>query len=337
MRKLLDTIGRTLLPGLILAIVPLFDASATEALQWDDTARLRENVRVDEKLVTLGDLFSNAGEVADKAVFRAPSIGQSGVVSATRVIEAAMRAGLTRIAPHTIDKVTVSRDSRLVTEDSILEGLIARLRSKGFVSASGRIDIELSTRLSDQHADVSSLRPFDLRNLRFDRTSGLFSAELSLAGRSDIGSIRLNGRAIETILTPVMTRNMRRGEIVSDADITLTPMPRQQVALAKPAKVSSIIGMATRQSLRAGMIANESYFTAPDVVDRSDIVTILFRAGNLSLSMRGKALMAGAVGDVISVQNQQTNKIVRGEIVGPGLVQIMKPTNVIAALGAQAQ
>ena len=300
-------------------------------------ARLRSNIVVSSKLVTLGDLFENAGSIASKAVFRSPSIGQSGTIRAQRVIEAAKRAGMTNIDPNTVATVKVRRDSELVEEGDIIDALTDMLRTKGFVSGTDRVDIELATRLVDQHAAPNATRPFYLRSLRFDRTSGRFSASLNIGGRPEVGTIRLSGRASETVLAPVLTRNMRRGDIVTASDVALTSMPKRQTVLAKPAAMASIIGLAARQPLRAGMIANASYFTAPDIVERSDTVTILFRAGKLTLSMRGKALNSGAKGDVISVQNLQTNRIIRGEIISHGLLQADRPMNTIAALGAKLQ
>ncbi|TLP48531.1 flagellar basal body P-ring formation protein FlgA [Cohaesibacter sp. CAU 1516] len=309
-------------------------AQAEQAAQNREPAILIDNVTVSETLVRLGDLFRNAGSLSNKAVFRAPSIGQSGTISALRVIDAARRAGLHHIAPSAIQTVHVRRASELVTEQDVTEGIKAQLRAKGYIAASGRVDMELSSRLIDQHASPAVAHPFDLRNLRFDRNSGRFSTDLFIGGREDIGTIRLTGRAIETVMAPVLTRNMRRGEVVAESDVTLTPMPRQQAILAKPASIKDIIGMATRQPLRAGIIANEGYFVAPDIVERSANVTILFKAGSLTLSMMGKALTGGAKGDIISVQNVQTNRIVRAQVIDRGLLQINTPTTSIAALGA---
>ena len=90
--------------------------------------------------------------------------------------------------------VHVRRDSELVTEQDILDGLKTLLRTSGYVSGSDRVDIELSTHLVDQHAAPNANRPFDIRNLRFDRISGRFSANLQIDGRSDLSSIRLAGQ-----------------------------------------------------------------------------------------------------------------------------------------------
>ena len=303
----------------------------------NQTARLRQDISVEASLVTLGDLFDNAGRYSNKPVFRSPSIGQSGTIRAERVIRAARLAGLTRIDQNNIDIVRVTHASQLVTEHDVTKAILGLLRTKGYVSSSDRVDIELSSTLPDQHATQEAFQPFDIRDLRFNRTTGMFAARLTIGGRSDLKPIRLKGLAKETILVPVTTRSIRKGEIIREGDITMSPMPKRQAQLARPAALKDIIGKASRQTLRPGAIANVAYFKEPNIVERSDIVTILFKTGNLTLTMRGKAMVPGTKNDVISVQNLQTNRIIRGRVVSPGLIQVGNSPKELAALGAIKQ
>ena len=204
----IKTIAIALATGFILTLTSPSTFAAPASL-GKEPAKLIGNVEVSNRLVTLGDLFENAGELSGKAVFRAPSIGQSGTIRAYRVIDAARRAGLVRIAPTDVAIVQVQRASELVTENDVTEALKSLLRSRSFVSGDGRVDVELTVRLVDQHAEPGSVQPFDLRNLRYDRPTGRFSVNLLIAGRTDIGPIRLSGTARETVMTPILTRNMR--------------------------------------------------------------------------------------------------------------------------------
>ncbi|SNY94269.1 flagella basal body P-ring formation protein FlgA [Cohaesibacter sp. ES.047] len=326
----------TFVAGLTLAATSVGTQASSPKTQ-SEPARLLGNVEVTNRLVTLGDLFHNAGDLSNKAVFRAPSLGQSGTIRAYRVLDAARRAGLTRIAPTDVAIVKVERASEVVTEHDVVEQLKGILRSRSLVSGDGRVDVELTTRLVDQHAVPGTMQPFDIRNLRFDRTTGRFSFNLLVAGRSDIGAVRITGSALETVLTPVLTRNMRPGEIVTESDVIMTPLPLNKAQQANPALMDEVIGKSATRTLRAGIIVNAAYFSEPEIINRSDVVSIIFKAGKLTLSMRGKALASGSKGDVISVQNTQTNKILRGEVTGPGIVQIGPISNQIASLGVPIQ
>ncbi|WP_321447076.1 flagellar basal body P-ring formation chaperone FlgA [uncultured Cohaesibacter sp.] len=316
--------------GAILLARPAAWATTFDA----DTAILKKNVTVDTRLVTLGDLFKNAGSYANKAVFRAPSLGQSGTIQADRVIDAALQAGLSKITTNNISVVRVARLSELVTEMDILSKLEAQLKAKGYVDDTAKLNIELTNHLSDQHAAPGGFSPFEIRSLRYDRMSGRFSANLQIYGRDDLGVIRLGGEAMETVMVPVLSRTVQRGEIISKSDVTLTPMPRQKAQTSSAATLDEVVGKAARQSLRAGIIANAAYFTEPDMVKRSDMVTIVFNAGNLNLSIMGKALSDGSKGDVIPVQNSQTSRVIRAEVIGHGLLEIGQPGSIVASLGA---
>jgi len=300
-------------------------------------ATLRSDIIVNGNLVTLGDLFDNVQTNADKAVFRAPSIGQSGTIRAERVIRAARKAGLTKIEQNNILSVKVERASQLVTENDIIQSLTNLLQNKGYLSDAVNATVELSTPVPDQHASTQVANPISIRSLRFDRNTGRFSARLTIGGRKDLHPIRLVGRAMETMFVPVMTRNMRKGEIVKEDDIVMQNLPKRQAMASKPARMADIIGKETRQSIRTGSIATTGYFTDPNIINRSDIVTIRFNAGNLTLTMRGKALVPGAEGDIVSVQNLQTHRIVRGIVKGPGLIEVGQTANTLASLGGKVQ
>ena len=62
----------------------------------------------------------------------------------------------------------------------------------------------------------------------------------------------------------------------------------------------------------------------PNIVQRNDTVTLVYEAPGLVLTLRGQAQESGALGDTISVLNQQTKRVVQGVISGPGRVMVAK-------------
>lgn len=319
--------------ALSIALASLFGLTEGAAAQ----AKLRSSIEVEGPLVTLGDLFDNAGDVSRTPVFRAPSIGQSGTIRAERVLAAAQKAGLMHIDRNNIHIVNVTHASQVVTESDVSQALLTHLRQRGYVANKGTIQINLSTSLPDQHAPLQTVRPVEINRVNFDRATGRFTAIMRIGGRRDLRPIRLTGSAIESRLVPVITRNLQRGEIVGSEDIVMQALPVTQARFSKPATLADIIGKAARQQIRAGSIANANQFQMPHIVNRSDLVTILFKAGSLTLTIKGKAMSAGARGDTIAVQNTQTSRIVRGTVKGPGLIQVGGAPKTIASLGVKKQ
>ncbi|MCT4657302.1 MAG: flagellar basal body P-ring formation chaperone FlgA [Cohaesibacter sp.] len=299
--------------------------------------KMRANIEVTGSLVTLSDLFEDAGPQGSRAVFRAPSIGQSGVIRAERVLLAARDAGLNEVDRNNVTMVRVRHASQLVTEHDITDGLLARMKQKGFVSSAGDVELSLNQNVPDQHASLDALQSFHIRALRFDRSSGRFSANILIGGRNDLSPIRISGQATETVMVPIATRNILRGDLIMEGDIILSPMPRQRTRGIDRMQISNLIGKAARQNIRQGAIASNSMFKVPEIINRSDIVTILFKSGNLTLTMRGTAMTAGAKGDVIAIQNLQTNRIIRARVKDAGLVQVGETPMTIAAVKGQTQ
>ena len=74
----------------------------------------------------------------------------------------------------------------------------------------------------------------------------------------------------------------------------------------------------------------------PQIVQRNEAVTIMYEVPGIRLTVRGKALEAGALGDIISVLNIQSNRTVQGTVSGPGRVTMAATTPFVAAAVAPA-
>lgn len=102
---------------------------------------LRTQIVVAGPLVTLGDLFEDAGPAASQAVFRSPDNGTEGSVGALRVQAAARQHGLEWHNAAGIEQVAVKRSSRHITlkqiEDAIATAAATKLGRSPLRSKSG--------------------------------------------------------------------------------------------------------------------------------------------------------------------------------------------------------
>src|SRR5690348_6632842 len=78
------------------------------------TPVLKRDVTVSSELVRIGDLVENAGTSARVPIFRAPDLGETGTVSAARVIEALRQHGFTIVETRGVSDVAVTRLSRVI-------------------------------------------------------------------------------------------------------------------------------------------------------------------------------------------------------------------------------
>jgi flagellar basal body P-ring formation protein FlgA len=83
-----------------------------------------------------------------------------------------------------------------------------------------------------------------------------------------------------------------------------------------------LVGKLAKRTLLPGQGIAVGAVRDPDAVRSGRSVALVFAAGELVITGRGLALQAGAVGDVISIQNSDSLVVVRGTIQGDGSVRI---------------
>jgi flagella basal body P-ring formation protein FlgA len=297
----------------------MFSSIAAKA----DVARpsLRAEATVTGSTVKIGDLINNAGIVADVPIFRAPALGQTGMVSATQVLDAVRSHGLVGIDPRTVSEIRVTRASRVITPGEI-EALLASSLARTYGLGAARdvgIEFDRTPRRVQVELDVTA--PAQIEQLRYDARSGRFDALLEITGASG-ARLRLSGTAVATAEAVTLSRSLARGDMVKLSDLALKRIARSQITSDTITDPEQAIGRVTRDSIGAGYALRSSELTKQKLVLRNESVTLVYRAPGIMLAVRGKAVDGGAEGDVIDVVNVQSNRTVRGTISGPGQVSV---------------
>lgn len=122
--------------------------------------------------------------------------------------------------------------------------------------------------------------------------------------------------ALADIVVP--TRTIRAKEVISAADLELkfTDMPG---AVSDPAE---LIGFEARVALYPGRPVRAADVGPPAIVDRNDLVVLVFNRQPLSISTEGRALGRGAVGERIRVMNLSSRTTVTGLIRPDGQIEV---------------
>jgi flagellar basal body P-ring formation protein FlgA len=319
---------RTLAIGAALA----FALFALPALS-DEQPRLKAHVTVHGPLVTLGDLIEGAGLAASVAVFRAPDLGTAGTVRADRIVAEAVAHGITGLDTNGISSVSVSRTGREIGADEIKATIAGQLVASGRGDSVADIDVTLD-RFDDPFViEQSATAPLTIDQLEYDPGSGRFSAMLKVADSNTAGGgLRITGHAVDIVEVPVLARPIERGDIINASDIVINRVPRRTLRPEIVTNAARLSGLSARRHLAEGQPLNENDLMEPILVQRGDLVTIVYRTPGLTLTTRGRATSAGARGDVIQVFNIQSKRTVEAEISGPGFVTVMPQRIPFAAL-----
>ncbi|MBX9993028.1 flagellar basal body P-ring formation chaperone FlgA [Phreatobacter oligotrophus] len=325
---------RTLLASFALGLA----AAPVAAFDTPPRPVLRLEVAVSGEVVRLGDLFQNAGRFADVPVFRSPDPGHTGQVPAWRIIEAARRVGL---EPETGDRnreVSITRDARILPLAEMEERIAMALASSMGLSDSNRVQVAFDRGTRPIAVEKGVSGSLDILRMEHDPRTGRFEAVLGIGGspRTDRnGGFRVQGTAVELVEFVVLARSIGRGEVIRSSDLVVDRKPRTQVpALTLDTVVSATqaVGMAARRPIGPERPFRMADLMKPELVERNGNVLITMEMPGLSLTMRGRALEAGAEGDMIQVENLQSRKRLQATVTGLNRVSITPPVTTTTAV-----
>ncbi|WP_158516265.1 flagellar basal body P-ring formation chaperone FlgA [Bosea vaviloviae] len=289
---------------------------------------LRPELTLTSELVSFGDLLSGLpSEAAATPGFRAPALGETGTIQVSRIMEAARAAGIIRdagdIESHGFAQVIVTRAARRLMasdlEAAVKTGLQERFgvdaRALALAIDGGAPAIAIEPELT---GDVTVL------DLGYDVRSRRVQARLIVPGSAAmrLKPIRITGQMVDTVEVVVPRRSIARGETLSATDVVVERRPHDGQATELIGDVKAAIDKVARRALNVGMPLRVGDVQREEIVGKGDLVTIVYAAPGLLISMRGKAGEAGAMGDVVTVTNPQSKRVLQGTVSGPGRVSV---------------
>jgi flagella basal body P-ring formation protein FlgA len=321
---------------LALVMVAAFGLEAT-AETTPAAPRLRELVAVSSEIVRIGDLVENAGAAADVPVFRAPDLGQTGAVQLARIIEALRPYDLTGLDTGGLNEVVVTRLSRAMTAKDITDRITRALSGHYGLGDAQNLAVILDRDVRILHVEPTVGGDLVVSRMHVDPRTGRFDIAFELPGStlSRRAGLRFTGTVTDTVEAATLTRSLRIGEVVKASDVTMGRRPKAELR-GDGMGPDQVIGMAAKTALRNGQALRTDDLIKPQIVQRNEAVTIYYEVPGIMLTVRGKAIEGGAMGDVVGVLNIQSNRTVQATVIGPGRVIIVAAGPLIASAAASA-
>lgn len=302
---------RTFLFALALVLAP-----PPQLAFADEPVILRETLRVEDAVITLGDLFAIDGEAASVVIARAPEPGRRTSIDPAYVSQQAREQGLSWSNPNRLRRISVERASRLIDTDIIAEMIAGEL----FARDGNEYDVALSG-VSALHAPLDSSGLPQIVSFDHAAASGVFQAEL--IPYQGAAPIRINGRAHATIEVPVLARAIPAGHIISDADLDWQAVRADRLRADAVTSPEMMVGQEARRALRPGEAIRAYDLQAPVVIHRGDIVSLVFTVPGLTLTARARALEDAGADEIARFINLQSNRTVDAMVEGPGRARVV--------------
>jgi flagella basal body P-ring formation protein FlgA len=290
---------------------------------------LRANVTVKAAVVTVGDMFADAGLLAEKGLFRAPAPGTAGNVSLADIRAAAARAGLTDFDTEGLASVQVAR-AGVAVDGAMLSRLIAGdLRQRGILVEGASAETRFSQALPALTA-AATAEPVKLVTLRYMPGSDSFTARFAVAGMQQ--PLDISGHINLMIEVPHLAASLGAGTVLAADDIEMRKVPLKIAESSGYLDADQLVGKALQHPSRAGMMLKASDVAAPELITRNEPVTVYFRQGAMTLTVKGKALNDAALGEPVSVLNALSKKVITGVAAAGGAVEVKSATLSVAGL-----
>ncbi len=122
----------------------------------------------------------------------------------------------------------------------------------------------------------------------------------------------------------MVTSMMKRGEVISSSDIReVVQYINQEIVDRQTVEdPHEIVGSKCRTPLNKGDMIKWNNLDVNYVVNRGDKVKLVVQKNGFTMQTVGKALKNGAIGDVVPIKADSTERILNGRIIQRGLVEI---------------
>ncbi len=118
---------------------------------------------------------------------------------------------------------------------------------------------------------------------------------------------------------PVPSRTLRAATLIGPDDLAF-------ISGTAPAGIAAdladVVGLESRVTLYAGRPIPLASLSLPALVERNQIVEIVFRQGTLEIRADGRSLGRAGAGESVRIMNLASRSTVSGRVAGPGLVVV---------------
>ncbi|MFM8700365.1 MAG: flagellar basal body P-ring formation chaperone FlgA [Hyphomicrobiales bacterium] len=311
----------------VLMALPVKSVAAPNAV--------RQIVTTEHETLSLADLIAG-DNIPNTPIFRAPPPGESGTIKVTRILAAARKMSLDINPADGFDEVTISRKSRVVTESDIHAALEREMAQIGDNQKFDFTVIAGDQPIERQIESIAKGR-LEIRSLKINPEKTQFQAiaEVSDSAMLLKKPIEVRGTVRLLQLAYIATRDIERGIVIGGSDYRTEYQPLSEVEMSSELDPVSPLGMVLNRNIRSGERIPTAELVAETQVEKNANVLVRYERAGLMISMRGKALQSGSMGDVISVMNPQSKRTLEAIVTGKGRVSVKSDTSTNLAANIQ--
>lgn len=201
-------------------------------------------------------------------------------------------------------------------EHAVADALIRQGAAEAVdVSLSGADEPVLARSARPLHAVVDYL-DFDARSQRWEATVSLYEGDTIRRTESFFG------RFDAMVELPVLARRVSSGDVIGKDDIAWESFPENRLRKNTVFSERKIVGQAARRVLHAGRPLAAHELEDPVATEKGELVQLTYTTPYMEIRTLGEALEDGAIGEIISIRNTESDIVLRATLIAPGMAEV---------------
>lgn len=285
---------------------------------------LKQNGTLSGSVVTVGDVFENAGEHADHVLAPAPAAGDNMILAAYDLQRIAKAFKFNWQPMPGMDQIVLQRAVTEVETSEITRAVEAAVRAK----MGGDIEVSIDGNVPSLVMNGKDAPEITVKSTLVDTLNNKFDVRLSAKNANGVTeTMDLRGSVYRLTNIPVLAANYKNGDVINEHDIKMMQVRQDQINQNVALSADDLIGMTPRRSLTSDKPVRMADLERPQIVKKGELITMVLKNGPMTLTAKGKALDNGAKGDLIRVLNTESNRTIEAEIIAPQRAAITLETN----------
>ena len=120
----------------------------------------------------------------------------------------------------------------------------------------------------------------------------------------------------------MLRQRLARNQVIAADDLEWTRVPVARLGRGTVTDPAEIVGKSLRRTLRPGRQIRDGDLQAPLMVTKNSLVTLRLVTAYMRLTVQGRALESGGLGEVVRVVNTKSNTLIYARISGPNSVVV---------------
>jgi flagella basal body P-ring formation protein FlgA len=295
-------------------LVPSFTLAAQDV-------KLRTQAVVDRQVIRLSDVFEGVETTLDREIAIAPAPGKSVTYDVRVLSNLSERYALGWRPQSLSDRTVLTRAATHITPDMIRDAVQGKIKL-ALKDKAGDPDIQFDNRILGLTLPGNESAVFDLASFDYDQETQRFRGDVVAQSNGQPVVQAVMGHVVMRRKLPVLAHHLAGGTVLSESDLRWVTIDEARLNEDVLVSTTQIVGRELARDTGEGERLRARDVMAPRLVRRGTLVTLKVETPFMLITTQGRAMQDGAKGEAVRVTNTQSNRVIEGTVIEPGVVRV---------------